>query len=314
MMRKLALAVTALAGIAAFPGHSARAATPSAVLEAGIVQGALVAGPAGGTLTSLAKGGPPRGLPAISPDGTHIAFVQLADKRVALADVVVVALNGQVVSRTKVEPVLADTAYSGMQAIESLRWISPERIAVRGSINPSQSQYYVIEVAYGRIVADFTDDASSAAFSPDGLHVAALSGSPHFGPGAPVLSLDGKPVWQALRGATLAGGPSFSPDGASLAWAARDAAGHATLDVWNGATLRQAAVPAAPDALLDVGWRWAHATVTAQSAGRTLAWAETGDGRTSQVVAPARENTKRERLAAQARAAGVNEVDFWGLK
>ncbi len=311
MMRKLFMAATALVTL---PCFGSQAAAPSGVLEAGIVHGALVAGPAGGTLTTIATGGPARGMPAISPDGTRIAFVQLTDKRVALADVVVVDMNGHVVSRTKVEPVIDNTAYSGMQAIEALRWISPDRIAVRGSINPSQSQYYVIQASTGRIVADFTDDASSAAFSQDGLHVAALSGSPHFGPGAPVLAVDGKTVWQAPAGATLAGGPSFSPDGASLAWAARDAAGHATLDVWNGAAVRQAAVPAAADAALDVGWRGTHAVVTTQAAGRTLAWAETGDGRASPVVAAAPANTARERLADQARAAGVNEANFWGVK
>ena len=311
----------AAAAMAAILLCGAASAAPADVLETGIVNGALVFGHAGTSLAVLAHGGGARGLPCLSPDGTRIAFTQVTDPARALADVVVVAPDGRELSRTPIEPVLPDVGYTGMQYVDGLRWISGRQLAVRGAINPAQSQYYVVDAAAGKIVSDFVDDGSRAAFSPDGRQVARLADSPHYVADAdrtPALLLDGKPVWQAARGGSLASEPRFSADGASLAWADRDAAGKAGLDIYGDGALHHVPLPAAPAGTLGVYWAGSRAVATASpagGAGRTLAWSasRTGAELTAQLASDpaASAEALRATLQRQARAAGVQEPDFW---
>lgn len=216
----------------------------SAIQIAGIDHGSLmvrdgVAAPA----RMVHGGGPGRALPAWSPDGERIAFVQATDRQVGLADLVVVSATGVELSRVTIEPAGSGVAYAGMRAIEALRWVADDRIAVRGSINPSQSQYYVFDVTTKRAVADFIDDRSAAAFSPDGVHVVAHTGGPHFAHAqqrAMRLELDGQTLAAGASGehADILAAPRWSNDGRAFAWVVdHRATGRVTLAVWRSGDL-----------------------------------------------------------------------------
>jgi dipeptidyl aminopeptidase/acylaminoacyl peptidase len=293
---------------------------------AGIDHGALVVRAGTGPVRIVQGGGAARLLPVWSADGTRIAFVQLADRRQALAELVVVSEAGVELARVAIEPVTADTAYAGMRFVEAVRWIAPDRVAVRGSLNPSQSQYYVVDVANGRIVDDFIDDRSAAAFSPDGRHVATQSGSPHFLAAdrrVPQLNIDGRPVYPgAGRGdADIVGEPRWSADSRSLAWLLRlKADGSTTLAVWRDGTLHESAVPAARGTQPGLFWQGARVVVTAPGAGAgsaaPRAWAFDATGGAPKPLAAALDpladaRSLRDRLAAEARAAGLAQPDLW---
>lgn len=300
----------------ALPLLAANAAAPD-ILEAGILKGgALAAGPAGGELAVLAQGGGARDLPAISPDGGRIAFVQATDPGKALADVVVVSREGAELARVAIEPVQPGLAYAGMRYVEALRWVSPTRVLVRGSINPAQSQYYVIDTGSARVVSDFTDDDSAAAVSPVGLHVAAVADDPHFGAAgrAPEITLDDKTIAKLQPGSTVASALHFSPDGTSIAWATRDASRNAALNIWSNEGLQALPISAMPDARLSVAWNGEHVMARAVSTGGTQLWSAAAGAKAAertQEDPQAAALALRDRLTAQARAGGVIEPDFW---
>ena len=318
-------AIGGLVSLGFLMGASAPAAAsgpgPRDIEEAGIVRGALVAGPAGGRIVPLVQGGQGRSLPVISPDGTRIAFIQATDKSVALDDLVVVARDGHELARAHIEPVIENTAYAGMRYVEAVRWISPTRVVVSGSINPSTSQYYTIDASTGAMLDDFTDDASRPAFSPDGRHVVVLGESPHFTPAderQPVLLLDGKPIWTPAKGTALAAAPAFSPDGQRIAWASRDTQGRTSLNVRDGASLHTAPLPVAPDSDVTLAWSGSRVVATASPLGvpgQARAWSADAQGRalTAQLAVDPKAAARalQRALAKDAAAAGVQDPDFW---
>ena len=312
--------IASLLTLAVLLGASTAQAQP-AIEEVGVMDGALVAGPANGRIVPLVQGGQARKLPVISPNGMRIAFVQAVEKSVALADVVVVAVDGHELTRTHVEPVIDGTAYTGMRYIEELRWLSPTRLVVRGSINPSTSQYYTIDAATGTVVNDFTDDSSHAAFSPDGRHIAVLVASPHFLPEterSPVLLLDGKPIWTPSRGTTLVAAPKFSQDGSALAWVGRDALGSTMMDIRSGSSLHELPLPVSADNELNIFWSGPRVVATASPrdvAGKTRAWSASVDGTNFTAQLPidpqAAARALRRSLESNANSNGIKDADFW---
>lgn len=312
----------AVLGLLASPVQANASAEPADALQAaGIDHGALVVRAGLGPLRVVQAGGAVRMLPVWSPDGGRIAFIQASDRRQALAELVVVSSAGVELARVAIEPVLADTAYAGMRFVEAVRWLSADRVAVRGSLNPSQSQYYVVDVMAGRVVDDFTDDRSAAAFSPDGRHVAAQSGSPHFLPAdkrVPQLAVDGQPVFagQGRRDADIVSEPRWSSDSRSLAWLLRQRSSGATsLAVWQDGVLQESALPLASSARPTLFWRGARVVVTdgkaqAFSADARAAGLKAVPAATA-IDPQAAARSQRERLQAEARAAGMTQPDLW---
>lgn len=298
---------------------SALAQTLDTVRAVGAREGAIVVRDARGAFRPIAAGGAGRALPVWSPDGGAIAFVQRADRRRALSDLVVTDGSGHERVRVAIEPVRDDIAYAGMRHVEELRWLDAGHVAVRGSLNPSQSQYYVVDISTGRTVAEFIDDASAAAFH--GTSVAYQTGAPHFASAdrrAAVIWVDGQQVYPLAGSASrfefpLA--PRWSADGRSLAWLARDVAATVQmLVVWRDGAIREHPVALAPDDEPLLFWsdgRW-----VLKARGR--AWATDPEALAlaplpaAQAVDPLAEAAElRARLATQARAAGVVEPDFW---
>jgi len=246
------------------------------------------------------------------------------DTRVALADIVVVDRAGRELARVAIEPVLPDRAYAGMSDVAGLAWISASRLVVHGPINPSQSQYYVIDLARQAVVEDFIDDESAPAFSPDGLHVAILAGAPHFVPpnkSAARLLLDGKTIYPArpVAGLDFVSEPKWSADGSSLAWAVHaPETAHASLVVWHGGETRGVMIPSNATGDLSVSWSGANVLVRAQEGGadgRPLSWFS--DANASPLVARVAQDplaagiAMRDTLAERVRAEGIAEPNFW---
>lgn len=301
--------------------NSAAAEDSSVLKQAGIVNGRVVAGLVGGALTPLTENGRWGSLPVISPNGMRIAFVEETDLKIARADIVVIAMDGRELSRTPIEPVVVGLAYAGMRYIEKLRWITSSRLVVSGSINPSTSQYYIVDTGTGKIGQDFTDDSSQPAFSPDGLHIVVLADSPHFAPQSeesPSLLLDDKPIWKAAKGTVLAAAPQFSPDGSSVAWAELSASGSTALDIWSDRGLHKVPLPVSTDSDMHVFWSGNRAVATASPLGvqgKNLAWSADANGADFTAQLPnnpvSAAVAMRNALASKAASAGVKDANFW---
>ena len=318
------VAAAAVYALAHAPQASAQA-TADTVFAAGIDHGALVVRAGDQPARMVQGGGAARALPVWSPDGGRIAFVQALDRRIGLADLVVVSSAGVELARVTIEPADADTAYAGMRFVEAVRWLSDDRIAVRGSLNPSQSQYYVVDAGAGRIVDDFIDDRSAAAFSPDGRHVAVQSGSPHFTPAAqraPQMAVDGRTIYPAAgrAEADFASEPRWSADSRSLAWLVQHRGPAATaLVVWSAGAARETPLPLAAGAQASVAWSGERVLVTARGVNgeKPRAWSVDAHGGAKPISAATATDpqaaalAQRDRLAAAARAAGLAQPDLW---
>jgi hypothetical protein len=163
---------------------------------------------------------PQKWLPLWSKDGGRIAFLRAVSQEQALANLIVLDPNGDKTAEIVIRP--ADNAPpAGMRFVEDVEWLSSERIAVSGSINPSTAENLVFDLPSSREVRDFYDDGSRAVYSPDGAHVAYQVGSPHFTPAEerePALEVDGKRVFPE-RGVQLSfiAEPRWSPNSRKLA-------------------------------------------------------------------------------------------------
>ena len=106
-----------------------------------------------------------------------------------------------------------------MRFVERIEWLGGNRLAVSGSINPSTAEYVIFDVATGKDVRRFFDDGAGAAFSPDGLHAAYVTGKPHLGSdNAGSLIVDDRPIFAAESSDTVfVARPKWSPSGTMLA-------------------------------------------------------------------------------------------------
>lgn len=303
-------------------------AAQDAIKIVGVRQGAIVVQEAGGGVRDLVAGGPPRGLPVWSQDGRRIAFVQFVDRDRALADLVVVSDDGREQARVAIEPVTAEFGSAGMRYVEGVQWISPSRVVVHGSLDPSQSQYYVIDIATGQTVADFIDDASGPAFSPDGAHIACRTGSPHWTPAesrAAVLLIDGRPVYPqpARSGVQFAAAPRWSGDSRSVAVVAQDTqASVSRLVVWRDGRLNEQVVDLGVADRVDLAWDGETLYLSAarfDDPKSLRAWAADDEGLTLTPTSSvdARSASSRQVLAmradllAAARREGLSNPDVW---
>ncbi len=221
----LFVALVAASLAAAGPALAAGPAMRMALVR----DGSVCASVDGSPLRCFATGSSKPRLPVWSRDGNRIAFIDDGAPANALASLVVIDVHGQVQSRTALKPVASGEVRSGMRFVESLQWLSADRVVVSGSINPSSTEHLVVDLLRGGVVAEHVDDAGGASFSPDGQHVLTIDGAPHFSAPAsraPVLRLDGQELLKGLPADTAAMGRArWAADGNAFALAAQPASG-----------------------------------------------------------------------------------------
>lgn len=324
--RFLAMAiVVSIYGLApSAPGQSVGAPAEE-IKTVAIHNGDLLVRASTGAFSLLVAGGLPRSVPVWSADGRSIAFVQQTSPETALADLVVVNERGKELSRVHVEPTGAGFSYAGMRFIEEIRWVGAGSIAIRGSINPSQSQYYVFDVRTGKEIRDFIDDASSAAFSSSG-QVAYQVGSPHFTKsvgGSPKLYVDGIYVFpkdSRTLDEPLAA-PAWSGDGISLATITSELSGtRHNVVIWRSGKIFEHEVRISSNSRIGMYWIGPDLYLTSRTASDSVVhkWHVVDD---ASMVAEVPPNTAidpaeaalqlRASLRRSAAALDVSKPDFW---
>lgn len=177
----------------------------------------------------LTSDGIPKGFPALSADGSRVAFVRTAEK--AMGDIVALSADGTLLHEIRFRPQGSGT--SGMRFIEGLQWMSNKFLVVFGSVNPSTTEYAVVDAESGKEVSGYMVDGYGWAVSPDGSHVAYVGYVPHWTPverRRPQLCIDdeclfdkpsrGYPAYSVHVEFTRP--PEWSPDGTAVAIAAEE--------------------------------------------------------------------------------------------
>jgi hypothetical protein len=166
-------------------------------------------------------GGTFKSLPTWSKDGRQIAFIEETDQAVALAKLDIIDTNGTVLSSVPIKPAKAREVRSGMRFVERLQWLGDHSLAVSGTLNPSTTEYEVIDMQKRTLQREFFDDGFGAAFSPNGEHYAYVSGQPHFTPSSeavPTLIIDDRSVFSDYGNRLqFTGTPQWSQDNRSVA-------------------------------------------------------------------------------------------------
>lgn len=294
---------------------------------AAIDHNALVVKIGDDSFLAIANGGDVRANPVWSIDGSRVAYLQNTDSRRALGELVVVDLKGNELTRVQIEPVGENNYYNGMRFIENLQWISSNKIAVHGSLNPSQSQYYVIDVATGKVISAFIDDTSSATFSP--IHFAYQSGSPQWGKEdtrKATLFVDNQQIFPTgghQPYVDYLSSPPWSPDGRSLAAVVQN---HphtvSSLIVWRDGVVNELLLPLDQTYdKIDLFWKGNRVYVKAEKTGQlqpSFVWSSDAAGLSLTVLDPAtiinpaiEARVYKEKLSKELRGAGFYYHDLW---
>jgi hypothetical protein len=216
-------------GIVGFSGALFAAGTPASVV---FLKGNEIAvSDDGKNVEQITHDGLHKNLPVWSKDGLKIAFLRQVNKKAALDNLVVIDRQGHVLKSILVHPAGQEDEDSGMRGVETVQWLSNNRIALRGSINPSTSENMIYDVQSGKLIdennvvevsgdaalqmlfgkskahpkglpGDFFDDGTSVGYSPDGNHAAYITGAPHFASDTerrPTLTVDNQPIFPANK-------------------------------------------------------------------------------------------------------------------
>jgi dipeptidyl aminopeptidase/acylaminoacyl peptidase len=181
----------------------------------------------GGRFERLTNDGQTKRLPVWSKEGTRIAFVENAPRNVALAYLHVIDRQGTPLSRILIHPATPGVVQAGMRYVEEVEWLTDTLIAVSGSVNPSTTDYAIVDASTGALVDEFLDDGKGAAFSPDGHHFAYVTGRPHFTPASQrnaTVNVDGQAVFPrpGERVVEVSSTLQWSPDSRSVGFIAND--------------------------------------------------------------------------------------------
>lgn len=190
-----------------------------------------------GRARQLTSDGIPKRLPVFSQDGRKIAFMRETKKDNSLGDLVVIGDTGEQVADISLEPA-GPTEELRMPYVESLQWVSADRIAVGGS-DIYAAQVVVFDINNGREVDETDSQEINVVFSPDGKHFANFGGMAHFTPEEerePEMDIDNQRIYPPGGGKIYflkLNEPVWSQDSSKLAIAAKDEkAGKFVLIIW----------------------------------------------------------------------------------
>lgn len=271
----------------------------------------------------LTQDGIPKDFPVWSKDGSKIAFIEKTGKNIALSRLVIIDLDGNPLSSFLIHPVPSDPleVVSGMRFVEWVEWVTDSRIAVGGSINPSTCENIIFDLSTLQINDEFFDDGCNAAYSQDGLHVAYITGAPHFSPESArkrELDIDGRRVFpQRGTQVKFITDPKWSGDGQTLAIVATiEKTKTSHIVQWHAkGKLSVIPFPMKKEAFLEgkaeLFWNGQDFIVTSNEQAWTLAQGRLNVIRPSHVVDPEHEAINI-RMAQQASLkAGAKKPDFW---
>lgn len=179
-----------------------------------------------GHVRQLTSDGVRKWLPVWSQDGQRIAFMREAPKHDSLGDLIVMSESGEKLTEIHVDP--ADPKEKRqMPYVDSLQWISPDRVAAGGADIYSY-EVDVFDIKTGEEVDETNSQEIDVVFSPDGKHFASFMGMAHFTPEEdrePEMDIDNKRVYPPEHGKVSflkLNEPVWSQDSSKLAIAAKD--------------------------------------------------------------------------------------------
>jgi hypothetical protein len=160
-------------------------------------------------------------LPVWSVEGDQIAYVTIDENLSVLATLYVIDRRGKRLAEIPIKALEPGEIRSGMRQVEALEWLSGNRLVVSGTVNPSSTEYLVVNTSKLKVIDEFVVDGFGASFSPDGLSYIATTGAPHFTKKesrGPALIVDGRRLSKLVPDNTeFAGVPSWAPDGSTVA-------------------------------------------------------------------------------------------------
>jgi len=300
-----------------------------------IRDGNVYRGDAAGHVRQLTSDGVPKWALVWSRDGEKLAFMREA--RDSLGNLVVMTDSGEEVAVIQVQPVGSGPL---LRFVETVQWVTPTRVAIGGSVNPSTTALLIMDIETGKQVGEVDSDVGDPVFSPDGGHDASLSGSPHFTPeefAEPELDIDGKRVYPAQHvKVNFLTEPIWSPDGKKLTVLAADEKSKTySVITWRAdGPLLTIPIPASWDdlkadmfwsdgtlmlSMQPCTWRPVNATTLAPdctAVGR--AWKVTDDSKTLVEIPPraatrpnAKESPDEQSMLSLVRQAGGSSADVW---
>jgi hypothetical protein len=199
---------------------------PSAVKSVFVKDNEIFVATDGSQPQQITRDGIGKFLPLWSKDGSKIAFNQVIDAKRGLGELVVIDERGHQINDVLLRPPDAAPP-EGLRYVESMEWLSEDRIAISGTQNISVIETVVVDLTSGKEAVDIVNNGGKEpVFSRDGLHFAYLDGTPHFSPQQswrPTLNIDDKPVFpKAGHRVTFLSRPQWSGGSDKLAILAKD--------------------------------------------------------------------------------------------
>jgi hypothetical protein len=258
-------------------------------------------------------------LPLWSKDGSKIAFNQVIDGKRGLGELVVIDERGHQIKNVLLRP--RDAAPpEGLRYVESMEWLSENRIAISGTQNISVIETVVVDLTSGKEAVDIVNNGGKEpVFSRDGLHFAYLDGTPHFSPQQswrPTLNIDDKPVFpKAGHRVTFLSRPQWSGGSDKLAILAKDyQTKKSSVVIWHSsAEVSQIALDYVSDDQVDLFWNGANLFIkSGDRAWRVDNGAVVEVPRDAAISPLDQAKLDAKRSEAVVHEAGVgNDADFW---
>jgi len=168
-----------------------------------------------------------KGWPVWSKDGRKIAFLREINKAIALDNLIVVdPETGKTLADIRICPVTPDDEIYDVRYIQGIEWLTDDKIAAVGNVNPSTGQIFVYDLNTGKELMDYIDNDGGVIFSPNGEHAATEEGMQHWLSDAdrePEIDIDNQRIYPAKSvHVSLLSQPAWSENSERVAFVAED--------------------------------------------------------------------------------------------